>query len=702
MDVAIPIIIDGKHVATFFTGQFFYDDQKPDRDFFRAQAETFGFDPDEYFQALEQVPVFSREFIRRNVLFMSSVVKILAETGLKNLKLSREKEERCRLENRLVLMSYALDHIREAAFLINEDGRLVYVNNEACSSLGYDRNELLNMCVADVVPDFPAENWAGHWIEIKNKGFSHIIESHHRDKGGRMFPVEICGNYFEFNGRGYHLALARNTTERKQMEALLRESEQQFRTLAENSPDIIIRYNRECRRIYANPAFARESGIAADLTLHVDLDTAWPAGTNVTSDEYKQKLRAVLETGTPKEILLEWRQQVTGQNKSHIFNIVAERNSDGGIIGCVAIGHNITKLRQTELRLAKLAKSSPGVLFNFLLRPDGTSYMPYASERIEEYGLQPEVMAKDLSEAFALTHPDDASRVWASISESAHTLSLWHCEYRVRHPDKGWVWVEGRATPELQPNGDILWSGFFHDITKRKLAEEALSAKQEQLASMAIDLSMAEERERRRIASELHDNIGQLLLLSRIKLDSLAGAFANSFQRGTYSEVQDFLSQTITSVRSLTQQLNPPLLAKAGLEAALEWLAQRIDQDYCLTVDFDDDRKVKPLNEEFSAVLFQSARELLINVAKHAGVDRARLSVARETDRVVLIVEDQGAGFTSLSNTDTDIQQNCSFGLFNIRQRIKLLGGEMSIKSEPGQGTRVTIHLPMMDNEFPE
>lgn len=695
-DVAIPIIIAKTHIATFFTGQFFYDDARPDMDFFHAQAREFGFDQDEYFQALEQVPTFSREYVRNNVRFLSNMVRILAETGLRSLKLAREKEERSRLEDRLVMMNYALEHIREAAYLIDEEGRFRHVNDEACRALGYGRSELLARSVADVNPDFPLEHWAEHWHDIKSRGSCAIV-GRNKTKDGRVFPVESYTTYFEFKNRGYHLALVRDITERKQMETALRESEQQFRTLTENSPNIIIRYDRECRRVYVNPAFGRESGLHADMAQNTIVDQVWPADTNTAAQEYKSTILHVMETGTPTEVILEWRRNDAGQVNSHIFNVVAERDPDGAIIGCLAIGHNITGLKEAEFRLARLAETSPGAMFTFLLKPDGSSRIPYISPRVKKYGLCPEVMTEDASDAFARIHPDDISRVRKSISESARTLSPWHSEFRVCHPANGDVWVEGRGTPKFQSDGDILWSGFLHDITDRKATEESLNAKREQLASMAIELSMAEERERRRIASEIHDNVGQLLLLSRIKLDALSGRFKNAGDRKIYNEIHDLLARTITDVRSLTQQLNPPLLASAGLEKALEWLAQKMEADYSLQVIFSNDGRTKPLSEEFSAVLFQSARELLINVKKHAETDKAWLSIKREMNTLILIVEDKGAGFDYLPTPETKISLNSSFGLFNISQRITHLGGELRIQSTPGHGTRAAIRAPLTD-----
>lgn len=695
VDVALPLVIDGRHAATFFVGQFFYDDDRPDQEFFRAQAALYGFDPDGYSRALTQVPTFSRDQVRLNVVFLRNMVQVLAEVGLKNLRLAQEREERKQTKYQLDLMGFALDHISEAVCLIDEQARFRYVNNEACRALGYSRDELFTRHVEDINPDLPMARWDDHWRDVKSRG-SVIFEGCNEASDGHIFPVEIHATYFEFGGRGYHLTLTHDITGRRWMETLLRSSEKLFRTLTENSPNIIMRYDRECRRIYVNPSYSRETGIPVNLAQNVALEKKWPSGMNVSVRDYKSKLLRVMETGAPTEILLEWRRQDSERATSHVFNLVAEKDPAGVITGCLAIGHNISKLREAEFRLAKLSESSPGVMFTFLLRPDGSSRMPYVSVRFESLcGLRVEEVSENMFRALDRIHPDDLPRIRELIANSARTLTPLHAEFRIQHPSRGLVWIESHSTPEPQPDGCILWSGFFHDITKRKQAEESLGIKQKQLATMAVDLSLAEERERRRIASELHDHIGQMLLLSKIKLGSLAARVTEESDEDTYHEIQELLGQTINDVRSLTQQLNPPLLASVGLEAALEWLAKRMETDYSIRVLFSDDGNLKPLSEECRAVVFQSARELLINVAKYAKTREAWVNISRKADTLFLAVEDQGVGFDCAPNSIADISQNSSFGLFNIRQRINHLGGELEIESAPGCGTRATIRIPL-------
>ena len=148
------------------------------------------------------------------------------------------EEDRKRAEEALQFTQFAIDHSSDAAFWLGSDARFIYVNDVASSVLGYSRNELLSMTVHDIDPDFPKEVWPDHWKDLQKRG-SFVIESHHRTKDGKIFPVELSVNYVQFSGKEYNCAFARNITERKNTEEALRESEEKYRLLFENANDAI-------------------------------------------------------------------------------------------------------------------------------------------------------------------------------------------------------------------------------------------------------------------------------------------------------------------------------------------------------------------------------------------------------------------------------------------------------------------------------
>ena len=226
-DVAVPIIIAGEHLATFFTGQFFYDDDNPDVEYFRAQALEFGFDEESYLEALSRVPVFTREQIRNIMDFYRNLVRIMTEMGLKNLELVQEVKERKQAEKEASFFRTLIENTRDPIYVIDpEDGcRMVYVNQAACSHFGMDRERMLTMRIPDWDPVFDMGNLDMIRQQIKqNKSMR--FETMHRVASGKLVPVEITANYLTHDGKELAVGYFCDISERKAMEAALRASEQ--------------------------------------------------------------------------------------------------------------------------------------------------------------------------------------------------------------------------------------------------------------------------------------------------------------------------------------------------------------------------------------------------------------------------------------------------------------------------------------------
>lgn len=243
--------------------------------------------------------------------------------------------------------------------------------------------------------------------------------------------------------------------------------------------------------------------------------------------------------------------------------------------------------------------------------------------------------------------------------------------------------------------GKVLFlSTIVRDIRERKRIEETLLDYQSQLSDLAAELSQAEERERRRIAAQLHDQVAQMLTLCSIKLSSLALLPSEKELFREIDQIKIRLDEIIESTRTLIFQLSPPILYEVGLEAAIVWLCDSIEAEWGMRVKVYDDGTRKPLKIDVSATLFQVTRELVINVAKHAGVGQAIIRLSSENGSIVIQVEDHGAGFDpALAINGTN--NRTGFGLFNISQRIRYLGGNLNIRSTPVSGTLVTITVPL-------
>jgi PAS domain S-box-containing protein len=240
------------------------------------------------------------------------------------------------------------------------------------------------------------------------------------------------------------------------------------------------------------------------------------------------------------------------------------------------------------------------------------------------------------------------------------------------------------------------------DITQRKQAEEnlktlhkSLEQRAAQLQTMATELTLAEQRERRRLAQLLHDQLQQSLYAARLGVSTLRRRAQDEELREAMQHMDGLLGQCIAESRSLTMQLSPPILYDGGLAAALEWLARQMQQNHELVVEVDADPDAEPAAEDVRVLLFHSVRELLFNVVKHSGVRRAKVEMSSLSDnRVQIIVSDEGAGF---SQTQHDVGQafTMGFGLFGMRERLEIMGGCLEVSTTPGKGTVVMISAPL-------
>ena len=230
------------------------------------------------------------------------------------------------------------------------------------------------------------------------------------------------------------------------------------------------------------------------------------------------------------------------------------------------------------------------------------------------------------------------------------------------------------------------------EIQERLRIEKEILEQQQRLQEMAQELALTEDRERDRIAAELHDQVNQRLVLAKMKVEALARKLAAPALEKTAAGICDLLAQTIADTRSLTAQIRPPLLAGVGLEAALKWLGDELHEQYGLRIVVSDDHEPKALEYGLRSFVFQAVRELLMNVVKHAGVSQARVEMRREGGYLLIIVADEGSGFDPAEANNRKARDG-GFGLFNVRQKIEYLGGVFRIDSRPGAGARATIRM---------
>jgi len=232
------------------------------------------------------------------------------------------------------------------------------------------------------------------------------------------------------------------------------------------------------------------------------------------------------------------------------------------------------------------------------------------------------------------------------------------------------------------------------DMTDRKLAEKKLLAYHKRLRELAAQLSLAEEKERRRIAVEVHDHIGQNLAFAKMKLGGLKESVSSPDCLSAVEEIIKLVDSTIQDTRSLVSEIGSPVLYELGLIPAIHGLTQKFQRQHGFNVQLENDRDPKSVSDDVQILLFQAVKELLANVAKHAKATTCTVSLKVQDEDVRVDVIDDGIGFDP-EDIETSGEKGPFFGLFSIRERLEPLGGSLSIHSRSNKGTRVTLLAPL-------
>jgi PAS domain S-box-containing protein len=309
-----------------------------------------------------------------------------------------------------------------------------------------------------------------------------------------------------------------------------------------------------------------------------------------------------------------------------------------------------------------------------------------------------------VGQSVRLLHLDDAAfaRFGDLIQVAVKETGYLHVPgFRMRRKSGEAFDTQHSVMPLYAEDGSLLSVvSVIRDITEQKRIEEKLDQYRRKLRALAAELSAVEARERRAIAAELHENLGQLLATSKMKIASLRSATTDSDLAQRIGEVQGLVEEALLQTRSLTYQLSPPILYQLGLEAALKWLGENMEKQYGLRVSFSRQGESGVLPEETRAFLFSAIRELLVNVAKHAGAGQVSVRLRWSSDSVEILVADNGKGFLpagafGMSPKNGVPESHDGFGLFNIQERVSDLGGRLQIRSAPLRGTSVKIRLPL-------
>ena len=263
------------------------------------------------------------------------------------------------------------------------------------------------------------------------------------------------------------------------------------------------------------------------------------------------------------------------------------------------------------------------------------------------------------------------------------------------HPERGVTYWDLSLVPILDSEGDVELLLFsLQDVTERTRAQQQANAQRERLRALAGELALAEQRERQRIATGLHDDISQTLAFAKMKLAALRAGGTPERQQAQIQELAGILDEVIANTRDLTYELSTPILFQKGLAEAIVWAATRAHELSGLPVEVTTTGELRRLPEDMEVTVFQAVKELLSNAGKYAEAKRVDVTVAFRPDEMRVTVSDDGVGF----DPDTpELHASGGFGLLNIRERLLHLGGTFTIESAPGSGTRCTLLIPLSE-----
>jgi PAS domain S-box-containing protein len=581
-----------------------------------------------------------------------------------------------------------------------ETQRIVDCNQVAAEMLGYSRKEFLTLSVTDIdtlhSPSKIADNKA-----VLDRQDKVQFETVYRSKTGTLKDVLVVATSIQIHGKKFGYGSIVDITEKKQAEAALQKERERLANIAAASPIAILSFRATAAGKhsypYVSPAFYELYGVSAqDL-----IDNPGITDERVHPEDLPALVSSLFVSA---RTLSPWHHtwRVNHPDKGEIWvegYSTPTRAEDGSIIwhGMIyEVTERIqaeTALRTEKARLEKMAMASPLPMYSFHQAVDGKISFPYASAAFADmFGVPPAELIEDGSAIFAHLHPEDLQQIQTALIASAKAWSVLHEVYRYQHPHKGERWLESYAAPILEADGSLTWHGIANDITERKQSEQDLLLLQNQLRHLATHLQSVREEERATIAREIHDDLGQMLTAMRFNLKWIEQALEPGAEtlRERVTNAMELLGQTIQIVRRISTSLHPSILDDFGLSAALEWQITEFQKHSGIRCQIEALPQSLTLERNRALALFRICQETLTNVARHAAATEISLSLQAEQENVWLRIHDNGRGIT----VDA-LAKRRSLGLISMRERALSLGGEFSVQGLPGQGTTVTVRIPI-------
>lgn len=492
---------------------------------------------------------------------------------------------------------------------------------------------------------------------------------------------DAAGRVVQLRGTGQDI------TERRLAQAELHESEKRFHLAAQAGKMFAYEWDAATDEIVCSAESAQI------LRMH---DATPTTGQQVLSrvhpDDLERLAGAVVKL-SPDMPCLETSFRVMRPDDTVIWAEMSSRahfDEQGKVLRIVGMIADITErkrteqeLRESEERLRLAVQAGRMYAFEW----DAVSDTIVRSGRYSDVLSWLDDPSRDTGEQFiARVHPDDSEAYAATATRLTPKHPSYQTSYRMLRPDGSVIWLEESVHGFFDSKGGLRRTiGMVADVTERKLAEEAVS-------SVSRRLIEAQEQERARIARELHDDLSQMMALLQIGLTKLEQDTSglSSQTRQQLHALGEVSMEVSSSLHDLSHQLHPSKLDVLGLTACIGSFCREFSQRHKLEVRFVHHNIPGDIPKDVRLCLFRIVEEALQNVSKHSGVEEAKVELSGHANGIDLCVSDNGAGFTL-----EPVKRESGLGLISMRERVRLVGGQLSIESKPSQGTQIQVRIPL-------
>ncbi|HEU4851107.1 MAG TPA: ATP-binding protein [Telluria sp.] len=353
---------------------------------------------------------------------------------------------------------------------------------------------------------------------------------------------------------------------------------------------------------------------------------------------------------------------------------------------------------QYQLRFNTLASNMPGLVYQFVAHPDGSSNFPYLSEGCQSLlGVTVAQLQQQPGLFLKLILPEDRQSYLDTLQASTRALSPLNWEGRIWIDDfKDVKWINVRATPHalIEPRGTVEWDGIMTNITASRREQEEKDAAHTRLAELTAHIEEAKEQERTRIAREIHDDVGGNLTAIKMALTMLARRLPPDEALAKKADYVDSLvDRTIDAIHRISLDLRPSVL-DFGIVPALEWQCAEFEKQNGIPCAFAAADKEIELNPDHATALFRVFQEALTNIAKHAKASMVTVRLQHQDGQLSLTVADNGVGIAP-----QDRDKPGSFGLLGMAERAQALGGTLKVSRATDGGTVVAINIPLINQD---